>query len=111
MVLNLTVSSLRLKMEQIKERRLNEFKVRARIAEWQTRTVVQFIAATTGKEGASLQREALKISLSLDGEADTEEYDDDGSPTGEIDYIEHGSPTALSRNRAGSAEALMGGFR
>lgn len=95
-------------VDAIKDRRLTQFKQRAQLAEWQTKVLAQFIAATTGDEGKSLQREAAKLSLRLD-EDDTD-ADPDASVE-EYDWVEHGSRTALSRNSIGSAERLMAGFR
>jgi hypothetical protein len=108
-VLDLTVARLRQIVDNIKDRRLTQFKQRAQLVEWQTKNLAQFIAATVGKEGKALQREAQKISLQLDGD-DT----DAGAVEGDIedyDWVEHGSLTALSRNQIGSAERLIGGFR
>ena len=107
-VLDITVARFRTMIDAIKERKLTQYKQRAQITEWQTRLLAQFIAATTGGEGKSLQKEAAKVSLHLDGD-DTEAGTDTGSIE-DYDWVEHGSLTALSRNRIGSAERLMGGF-
>lgn len=104
-VLDLTIARLRQIVDAVQERRLAQFKQRAMVAEWQTKILAGFIAATTGEEGKSLQREAQKISLHLD------EDDTYADSVEDYDWVEHGSQTALSRNSVGSAERLMGAFK
>lgn len=78
------------------------------IAEWQTRTLAQFIAATVRvKKGTRnpLADAADKVALTFDSEssgADQQSMED---------WIEHGSAVAAERNRPGSFERLTRGLR
>lgn len=76
-----------------------------KIAEWQTRTISQFVAATVPADsgGKQLAAQASKIHLRM--ENDKGVADDDRSIE---QIIEEGS--VLAENRAGSYERLASGF-
>lgn len=130
-MLDLSIARLRQILANISQRKRNELEQKAFFIEWQTKTLAGFVAATVGKEGKGLQKEASKINLlkllrdafSEDGstdldsmrEADTEPGSTE-APGAAVDaelpaWVREGSAVALSRNRAGTAEALMGGIR
>lgn len=104
-------------MKTIGYRKRDEFRQRAVVVEWQTRTLAAFIAATVPVEKGKknpLASEAAKIRIPMlgdDSEADTEdEVEADTSPEN-FDFIESGSKVAESRNSAGSFERLRSGVR
>lgn len=107
-MLDLPVCRLRQIVAVIQERQKFERLHLQTIAEWQTRTTVQFIAATVpidkGKRNP-LADAADKVRLRL------EEDDKPESPSDVPieEFIEHGSPFA--QNAPGSFERLMKGFR
>ena len=87
------------------------------LVEWQTKTTVQFIAATVPVqkgEKNELAKAAAEVKLTFDGEADSPVPNvvSSGKDTRSIEEImEQGSLTALDRNSAGSFERLTRGFR
>lgn len=100
------ICTLRQKVAVIEDRKKYERLHLQKIAEWQTRTTVQFIAATVpvdkGKRNP-LADAADKVRLRMEDEKGKSPSD---LPLAEI--IEKGSPTA--ENAPGSFERLMGGF-
>lgn len=133
MVLDLSIARLRQIVANIKQRKREELDQRAFFVEWQTKTLAGFIAATTGREGAGLQKEAAKIDLLgllqeslgakksesgssmpevIRGGTDTGGKEAPGAAEDELpDFVKNGSAVAMRRNQSGSAEALLGGFR
>lgn len=104
--MDLPVCRLRQIVANIDDRKKSERLYASTIAEWQTRTLAQFIAATVPLEKGQknpLADEAAKIRLRL--ENDKGKADND-VPIEEI--IEKGSQVA--QNQPGSFERLMGGF-
>lgn len=102
----MAVCRLRQAVANIEARRKGERQYRNIIAEWQTRTIAQFIAATVPVEKGkrnTLAEEAEKIRLRLEDEKGTSESD---APP-EV-FVEEGSQVA--KNAAGSYERLMAGF-
>ncbi len=100
------ICTLRQKIAVIEDRRKQERLYTKTIAEWQTRTLAQFIAATVPMEKGKpnkLAEAAEKIRLRLE---DDDGQADDDTPL-EV-FIEEGSKVA--ENSAGSYERLMGGF-
>lgn len=105
-MLDLPVCRLRQIVAVIGERQKHERLYNQTISEWQTRTTVQFIAATVpvdkGKKNP-LADAADKVRLRME--------DEKGQSPSDVpmeEFIEKGSPVA--ENQAGSFEALMGGF-
>jgi hypothetical protein len=124
-ILDLSIARIRMLTANIYERRLAEFKQQAKLTEWSTKIIASTMAATTGKEGKELQKAVAKVKLDLDG-SDVQEPDFDPSQPydradtvctsapgaenhGLPDYVIHGSRVA--NNKAGSAEALLSGFK
>lgn len=87
------------------------------MVEWQTKRIVEYIAASVKTEKGKrnpLLESAQKLSLGLE--------DDDSSPESQEPreaveeekpefFIEQGAPEAALKNRKGSFEALMQGLR
>lgn len=103
------VCLLRQQVATIESRRKSERLLQQTIAEWQTRTLAQFIALTVPMEKKGqknpLLEEANKIRLRLDGEDEEEESKKDVPM--EV-FIEEGSQVAQNKN--GSFEALTRAF-
>lgn len=87
------------------------------LVEWQTKTTVEFIAATVPVEKGQknpLAKAASEVKLSFDGEDENpaphvvSKGKDDRSIE---EIIEQGSLTALDKNSVGSFERLMHGFK
>lgn len=96
---------MRQTIANINERQRHQRLFETKIAEWQARTVSQFIAATVpGKDGAKLAAHAEKIKLRMENEKGV--ADDDRSIE---QVIDEGS--VVAENRRGSYEALVAGFR
>lgn len=100
-------------MAVVEERKRQERRYSEQIAEWQTRTLAQFIAATVPGDGKSkknpLAEEAAKIRLDWGSGSKSESG---GSSEDDLaDIIENGSKVAMERNQRGSYERLMRGFR
>jgi hypothetical protein len=100
----------------IEFRRREEFKNRALLMEWQTRTLASFIAGTVPVEKGKKNPLAAAVSeiriplLGEDSEADNnEEAEADVSPENQFDFIESGSKVAEARNARGSFERLRAG--
>ncbi len=107
-VLELPIARLRQIVANIEDRVSAERKLQATFFEWQTKTLASFIAATVPTEKGKpngLLKEAEKISLNLDGEAETLEKQVINDPSV---FVEQGSQSVS--NRVGSYERLMGGF-
>lgn len=105
-ILDMAICRLRQVVANI-EARLKASRLREQtIAEWQTKTLAQFIAATVATDKGKknpLAEEAAKIRLRLEG--------DDGKADSDVPmekYIEEGSQVA--ENVEGSYERLMQGF-
>lgn len=96
----------------IEDRKSQQRKYNETIAEWQTRTLAQFIAATVPqqKKGQKnpLAEEAAKIRLEFKGDKSSRKSSSDDERSLE-DIIENGSKVA--ENAPGSYERLMRGFR
>ena len=98
--------------KNITERLTNKIKGEEARIEWQTRVLANFIANTAqSEEGVkSLVKAAGKISIRSTG-ADTDEAEEQGR-SGKDDpavFVEEGSQVA--RNKPGSTERLLQGFR
>jgi hypothetical protein len=93
------------------------FRQQAALVEWQTKRIVEFVAATVPTDkgkGNPLLEQAQKVGLHLDGEDDSSEENAVQQQTKEIPpevFIEQGAPGAAEKNRPGSFEALMQGLR
>ncbi len=102
----MAICTLRQKIANI-ENRLKATRLHNKtIAEWQTRTLAQFIAATVPTERGkrnTLAEAAEKIRLRME---DDDGVADDDRPIEQV--IEQGSQVA--QNSHGSYERLMGGF-
>lgn len=105
-VLDLAICRLRQIVAVVEERKKYERLHLQTIAEWQTRTTVQFIAATVPVEKGKknpLADAADKVRLRLE--------DEKGESPSDVpieEFIEKGSQVA--ENAPGSFERLMGGF-
>lgn len=100
------ICTLRQKIAVIEDRRKQERLYTKTIAEWQTRTLAQFIAATVPTDKGKtnkLAQAAEKIRLRLE---DDEGAADDDTPMDV--FIEEGSKVA--ENPTGSFERLTSGF-
>lgn len=109
-MLGLSIARVLQITEAIGSRRKQEFLAAARISEWQTRTLAQFVAAAAGKGAEGLQKQAAKVSMDLDG--DSSKVDTaDGAPRADDPavYVEQGSQTA--QNPESSLAGLTRGFR